>query len=47
MVELGSGTGIVGLVAAACGARVILTDLPHLVPHLTSNAEVRCPRPME
>jgi predicted nicotinamide N-methyase len=38
-IELGSGTGIGGIVAALLGAKmVILTDLPPLVPLLESNA---------
>lgn len=39
--DLGSGTGIVGLAAAASGAfaRVVLTDLPSVVPLLRENAE--------
>ncbi|KAK3286535.1 hypothetical protein CYMTET_5913 [Cymbomonas tetramitiformis] len=38
-IELGSGTGLVGLVAAAMGAKVLLTDLPKLVPGLRRNVE--------
>lgn len=39
--ELGAGTGVVGLVAAACGAaHVELTDLPHLVGRLEHNIQV-------
>ncbi|XP_020229570.1 protein-lysine methyltransferase METTL21D [Cajanus cajan] len=40
ILELGSGTGIVGIVAAATlGATVTLTDLPHVVPNLQFNAD--------
>ncbi|KAI4327595.1 hypothetical protein L6164_020035 [Bauhinia variegata] len=40
ILELGSGTGIVGIVAAATlGANVIVTDLPHVVPNLQFNAD--------
>lgn len=40
ILELGSGTGIVGIVAAATlGGNVTLTDLPHVVPNLQFNAE--------
>lgn len=34
VVELGAGTGLVGLVAARLGARVLLTDVAALVPGL-------------
>ncbi|PNX75065.1 frigida-LIKE protein [Trifolium pratense] len=41
ILELGSGTGIVGIVAAATlGTNVTLTDLPNVVPNLKFNAEV-------
>lgn len=37
--ELGAGTGLVGMAAAALlGARVLLTDLPHVLPNLAHNA---------
>lgn len=40
ILELGSGTGLAGMAAAAIlGARVTLTDLPHVLPNLRSNAE--------
>ncbi|KAL2333703.1 hypothetical protein Fmac_014916 [Flemingia macrophylla] len=40
ILELGSGTGIVGIAAAATlPADVTLTDLPHVVPNLRFNAE--------
>lgn len=40
ILELGSGTGIVGLIAAACGAReVVVSDLPELIPLLNKNIE--------
>ncbi|EME82866.1 uncharacterized protein MYCFIDRAFT_136061, partial [Pseudocercospora fijiensis CIRAD86] len=41
VLELGSGTGLVGLAAAAILSRhVLLTDLPDIVPNLERNAEV-------
>jgi hypothetical protein len=39
VLDLGSGTGIVGLVAATCGGRTILTDLPDVLPHLQANID--------
>lgn len=39
VLELGSGTGLVGIVAAATlGAKVTVTDLPHVIPNLQFNA---------
>ena len=39
ILELGAGTGLVGMAAAAVlGANVLLTDLPDIVPNLERNA---------
>lgn len=40
VIELGSGTGIVGIVASFCGAKkVLLTDLPSLMSLMQKNIE--------
>lgn len=40
ILELGAGTGLVGIAAAAVfGASVLLTDLPEITPNLTRNVE--------
>ncbi|GJW21172.1 N-lysine methyltransferase METTL21A-like protein [Tanacetum coccineum] len=49
ILELGSGTGIVGITAAAIlGAEVTVTDLPHVLPNMEYNVglnrEVMVPR---
>ncbi|XP_068727858.1 protein N-lysine methyltransferase METTL21D-like [Montipora capricornis] len=40
VIELGAGTGVVGLFAAACGAHVCCTDLPGVVPLIELNRGV-------
>lgn len=37
VLELGSGTGLVGIVAAVCGANVTVTDLPEVLPRAMEN----------
>ncbi|KAF1954507.1 hypothetical protein CC80DRAFT_119323 [Byssothecium circinans] len=39
VLELGSGTGLVGLAMASLGADVVLTDLPSIAPNLARNAK--------
>ncbi|KAL4182730.1 hypothetical protein AMTRI_Chr11g151680 [Amborella trichopoda] len=39
ILELGSGTGMVGVAAAMLGAHVTMTDLPHVLPNLSFNAD--------
>ncbi|CAK7339567.1 unnamed protein product [Dovyalis caffra] len=40
ILELGSGTGIVGIAAAVTlGAKVMVTDLPHVIPNLQFNVD--------
>ena len=39
VLELGSGTGLVGLAMAGLGADVVLTDLPNIHSNLTRNAK--------
>ncbi|KAL9951975.1 hypothetical protein ACROYT_G044738 [Oculina patagonica] len=40
VIELGAGTGVVGLIAATCGAHVCCTDLTEVVPLITLNGEI-------
>jgi predicted nicotinamide N-methyase len=45
VLELGCGTGLVGIAAAACGARVVQTDLfPEAAELAASNARLNCVR---
>ncbi|XP_054708914.1 protein N-lysine methyltransferase METTL21D-like [Uloborus diversus] len=39
VIDIGSGTGVVGLFAAALGADVLLTDLPEFIPLIQKNIE--------
>jgi len=40
VLELGAGTGMAGVMAGRFGARVTLTDLPHVLPNLQSNVDL-------
>lgn len=40
VLELGSGTGLVGMVSCVLGFPTVLTDLPDIVPNLTDNIEL-------
>ena len=39
VLELGAGTGVAGMVAAALGARVVLTDVPEALAQLQHNVD--------
>ncbi|XP_070759484.1 EEF1A lysine methyltransferase 3-like [Enoplosus armatus] len=43
IIELGAGTGVVGILAARLGAGVTLTDLPLALPHLQANVSANMP----
>ncbi|XP_071393633.1 EEF1A lysine methyltransferase 3-like [Centroberyx affinis] len=43
IIELGAGTGVVGILAARLGAEVTLTDLPLAVPQLETNVSANMP----
>ncbi|XP_047438559.1 EEF1A lysine methyltransferase 3-like [Mugil cephalus] len=43
IIELGAGTGVVGILAARLGAEVTLTDLPLALPQLESNVSANMP----
>ncbi|XP_003441400.1 EEF1A lysine methyltransferase 3 [Oreochromis niloticus] len=43
VIELGAGTGVVGIVAARLGAEVTLTDLPLALPQLDANVSANKP----
>ena len=39
IVEVGSGTGVVGIAAAMLGCKITVTDLPHVMPQIEENVE--------
>ncbi|XP_074532771.1 EEF1A lysine methyltransferase 3-like [Halichoeres trimaculatus] len=43
VIELGAGTGVVGILAARIGAVVTLTDLPLVLPQLQTNISANMP----
>ncbi|KAI3370232.1 hypothetical protein L3Q82_025008, partial [Scortum barcoo] len=43
IIELGAGTGVVGILAARLGAVVTLTDLPLVLPQLQANVSANMP----
>ncbi|XP_018554557.1 EEF1A lysine methyltransferase 3 [Lates calcarifer] len=43
IIELGAGTGVVGILAARLGAAVTLTDLPLALPQLEANVSANMP----
>lgn len=44
VIDLGCGTGIVGIALALAGASVTLSDLEHVLPLAEENARVNCER---
>uniref|UniRef100_A0A7S3ZCR7 Methyltransferase small domain-containing protein n=1 Tax=Lotharella globosa TaxID=91324 RepID=A0A7S3ZCR7_9EUKA len=40
VLELGCGTGMVGIIAGALGAKVTITDLPHVAKRAAENVEI-------
>ncbi|KAM5181634.1 EEF1A lysine methyltransferase 3 [Mantella aurantiaca] len=43
IIELGAGTGIVGILLSLLGANVTLTDLPHTLPQIAKNVSANVP----
>ncbi|KAG1675873.1 hypothetical protein FOA52_001530 [Chlamydomonas sp. UWO 241] len=42
VVDLGTGTGLVGVAMCVAGARVVLTDMPHVLPFAVANSDANC-----
>ncbi|XP_063808371.1 EEF1A lysine methyltransferase 3 [Pseudophryne corroboree] len=43
IIELGAGTGIVGILMSKLGGHVTLTDLPHILPQIKKNVSANIP----
>ncbi|KAG9491611.1 hypothetical protein GDO78_000235 [Eleutherodactylus coqui] len=43
VIELGAGTGIVGILVSLLGGHVTMTDLPHALPQIRKNVSVNVP----
>ncbi|XP_075708070.1 EEF1A lysine methyltransferase 3 [Rhinoderma darwinii] len=43
VIELGAGTGIVGILVSLLGGHVTVTDLPHALPQISKNVSVNVP----
>ncbi|XP_075447720.1 EEF1A lysine methyltransferase 3 [Ascaphus truei] len=43
VIELGAGTGVVGILVSLLGGQVTLTDLPHALPQIKKNVSANVP----